>query len=83
MSDQTQYNHWLDHPETPKRLWTALAVILVLLLVGELFVTHHHEGFMFSFGFHAWLGFIVGAGSIVISKGWKKILKRKDTYYNE
>ena len=83
MSDQNKNSHWLDHPGIPKRLWTALAVILVLLLVGELFVTHHHEGFMFSFGFHAWFGFIVGGGSIVLSKGWKKILKRKDTYYNE
>lgn len=86
MSDQTQSTnsgetHWLDNPQTPRRLWTGLIAILVLLLVAELFVTHHHEGFMFSYGFHAWFGFAVGGVSILASKGWKKILKRKDTYY--
>jgi hypothetical protein len=83
MSDQTQNSHWLDNPETPKRMWTLLAVVLVLLLVAELFVEHHHDGFMFTYGFHAWFGFLVGGVSIVLSKGWKKYLKRKDTYYDE
>ena len=89
MSGQTQsgaqapQTHWLDRPDTPKRLWTGLAVVLLLLLVAELFVTHHHEGFMFTFGFSAWFGLLVGGVSIVFSKGWKKVLKRKDTYYDQ
>ena len=89
MSDQTQpetqapKTHWLDHPETPRRLWTGLGVALVLIIIAEFFVTHHHEGLMFSFGFSAWFGFLVAAVSIVFSKGWKKVLKRKDTYYDQ
>lgn len=82
MSDQSK-SHWLDDPATPKRMWTIFAIVLVLLVVAELFVTHHHKGFMFNFGFSAWFGFLVGGVSIVLSKGWKKILKRKDTYYDE
>jgi hypothetical protein len=85
MSDQNQtgQKHWLDHPDTPKLLWTGFIFVLVALVLAEFFVTHHHEGFMFNFGFSAWFGFLVGAVSIVFSKGWKKILKRKDTYYDE
>ncbi|MDE0800604.1 MAG: hypothetical protein OSB02_07690 [Rhodospirillaceae bacterium] len=82
MSEQKN-THWLDNPETPKRLWTGFAIVLVLLVIAELFVTHHHKGFMFNFGFSAWFGFLVGGVSIVLSKGWKKILKRKDIYYDE
>lgn len=82
MSEQNN-THWLDKPDTPKRLWTIFIAVLVLLLVAELFVTHHHKGFMFNYGFSAWFGFLIGGVSIALSKGWKKILKRKDTYYNE
>ena len=82
MSEQKN-THWLDNPETPKRLWTGFAIVLVLLVIVELFVTHHHKGFMFKFGFSAWFGFLIGGVSIVLSKGWKKILKRKDIYYDE
>jgi membrane-bound ClpP family serine protease len=83
MSDQTQKSHWLDDPATPKRLWTVLIVILVILLVAELFVTHSHGGLMGATGFHAVYGLVIGLLSIVASKGWKKIFKRKDTYYDE
>lgn len=83
MSDLTQKTHWLDRPDTPKRLWTAFIVILVLLVVSEFFVTHSHDGFMFTTGFHAAFGLVVGGVSIALSKGWKKLLKRKDTYYDE
>ncbi len=79
---QSGETHWLDRPDTPKRLWTGFAVVLAVLVIAELFVTHNHEGFMFNIGFHAWFGLLIGFGSIVISKGWKKLLKRKDTYYD-
>lgn len=82
MSEQNK-QHWLDNPATPKRLWLGFTVVLALLLIAELFVTHHHKGFMFSYGFSAWFGFLIGGLSILISKGWKKVLKRKDTYYDE
>ena len=75
--------HWLDNPHTPRRLWVGFIVILVLLVLAEFFVIHSHDGFMFTTGFHAVFGLVVGAISIVLSKGWKKILKRKDTYYDE
>ena len=86
MSDQTQSgqkDHWLDNPEMPKRLWTILIAVCVVLVISEFFVTHSHDGWMFTTGFHAVFGFVVGGVSIVLSKGWKKILKRKDTYYDE
>ena len=82
-TSQSGETHWLDHPDTPKRLWTGFAIVLALIVIAELFVIHHHQGFMFTFGFHAWFGLLIGFVSIVFSKGWKKILKRKDTYYDQ
>ena len=76
-------NHWLDNKDTPPILWKTIGFILVLLIVAELFIQHHHSGFMFTFSFHAWFGFLVAIISIVFSKIWKSKLKRKDYYYND
>ena len=75
--------HWLDNPQTLSRFWLILCVLLILSVFGELFVTHSHSSFMYSFGFSAWFGFGVGAVSIGVSKVWKSLLKQKDTYYDE
>ena len=75
--------HWLDKKDLQTFLWKAFAFILVLLIISELFVHHHHDGFMFSFSFHAWFGLLVGVISIIVSKVWKSKLKREDNYYNE
>ena len=75
--------HWLDKRDLQTILWKILAVILVLLIVSELFVHHHHDGFMFTFSFHAWFGLLVGIISILFSKIWKSKMKRKDDYYND
>jgi len=83
MSDQTNKPHWLDQPDTNKRLWAIFLVVLIVVFVAEFFVRHSHDGIMFTTGFHAAFGLILGGVSIVLSKGWKKFLKRKDTYYDE
>ncbi|MBP02628.1 MAG: hypothetical protein CMM25_07445 [Rhodospirillaceae bacterium] len=75
--------HWLDSPQTLKRFWLVIFVLLIFSVFAELFVTHSHSGFMYSFGFSAWFGFGVAVLSIGISKVWKRFLKRKDTYYDE
>ena len=74
--------HWLDHPRAGRVLWIVFAVVLVGLLGAELTVEHHHDGLIGSVGFHAGFGLLVGALSIVVSKLWKAMLKRKDSYYD-
>lgn len=83
MSDQSQKSHWLDDPGTPKRLWKILIAVLIVLVAAEFFVTHTHSGLMGTTGFHAVYGLVVGLISIAIAKGWKFVMKRKDTYYDE
>ncbi len=83
VSNPSGSNHWLDNPATPKRLWTVFAVILGVLVVAEFFVTHSHGGLIGTTGFHAVYGLAVGLISIAIAKGWKFVMKRKDTYYDE
>jgi len=76
-------SHWLDSDGLDLRLWKSFCVILVGVLIAEFFVEHHHKGFMFNFGFHAWFGFLLGSLCILFSKAWKNKLKRKDNYYDE
>jgi len=75
--------HWLDHPKTPRNLWVLLIAVLLVLLAAEGLTSDHHQGTISSYGFYIWFGFLIGLGSIVLSKVYKAILKREDTYYDD
>jgi len=76
-------SHWLDYPKTPRNLWILLIAVLFALIAAEGFISDHHQGIIASYGFYIWFGFLIGLGSIVLSKVFKSILKRKDTYYDD
>ncbi len=78
----SEHRHWMDKPGLARTLWTVFAAVLAGLVIAEFFVTHEHGGVMGSLGFHAWFGLAVGGVSIALSKMWKKVFKRKDTYYD-
>ncbi len=75
----------LEDPATIRMLWIGSLVVLALLVVADALVEHHpHFGVDGSFGFHAWYGFLVCAGMVVVSKFVVGLLlKRKDTYYDD
>lgn len=75
----------LEDPATIRMLWVVSLVVLALLVVADGAVEHHpHFGVDGSFGFHAWYGFAVCAGMVLISKFVVGLLlKRKDTYYDD
>ncbi len=72
-----------DKPENVRRLQKGFFVALVLVLLAELFVDMHGE---FSvehfFGFYAVYGFISYVMLIFVAKFFRKLLMRKEDYYD-
>jgi len=72
-----------DNPENVRKLLKFFFAALVLVLVAELFVDMHGE---FSvehfFGFYAVFGFIAYVSLIMIAKFLRKLLMRKEDYYD-
>lgn len=75
----------LEDPATIRIIWIVSLVVLALLVLADALVEHHpHFGVDGTFGFHAWYGFLVCFGMVVLAKfivGF--VLKRKDTYYDD
>ncbi len=73
-----------DKPENVRRLLKGFFVALVLVLLAELFVDMHGE---FSvehfFGFYAVYGFICYVTLIFVAKFFRKLLMRKEDYYDD
>jgi hypothetical protein len=74
---------WLDQPANVNKLIGALVVICALLAAADLFYHKHvHFGFEQWFGFHAWFGFGMCVALVLIAKELRKILQRKENYYD-
>jgi hypothetical protein len=73
-----------DKPENVRRLLKGFFVALVLVLLAEFFVDMHGE---FSvehfFGFYAVYGFISYVTLIFVAKFFRKLLMRKEDYYDD
>ena len=74
-----------DNPRNVKRLRTGFFVVLVLVLIAELFVdkSHVYFGVEQKFGFYAVYGFISYVLLIFVAKGLRKIIMRKEDYYDK
>ena len=75
----------LEDPGTIKLLWIVSLVVLAVLVAADAAVEHHpHFGVDGGFAFHAWYGFAVCAGMVLVSKFVVGLLlKRRDTYYDD
>ncbi len=72
-----------DNPENVKKLRKGFFAALVLVLVAEAFVDMHGEFTVDHFyGFYAVYGFISYVFLIFVAKGLRKILMRKEDYYD-
>jgi uncharacterized membrane protein AbrB (regulator of aidB expression) len=72
-----------DNPKNVKRLRRVFFVALVLLLIAESFVEMHGEFSVEHFyGFYAVYGFISYVLLIFLAKGLRKIIMRKEDYYD-
>jgi hypothetical protein len=73
-----------DNPKNIRRLQMGFFVALVLVLIAEAYVDMHGQFSVEHFyGFYAVYGFISYVSLIFISKLLRKILMRKEDYYDD
>ncbi len=72
-----------DNPKNIKRLRLVFFILLVLVLVAEFFVEKHGEFTVEHFyGFYAVYGFMAYVFLIFVAKGLRRIIMRKEDYYD-
>lgn len=77
-------DHWLVRRGTIRWLWIAFVAVLVLTVIPDFFIKHHDEfGVEGTFGFGAWFGFVSCVVLVFGSLWLGRILKRRDTYYDD
>ena len=81
MNDGRKY--WLDNPRNVTRICWVLYVLCALLFAGDAFY-HKHAEFSAEhiFGFYALFGFAAYVGLIFTAKGLRKLIMRKEDYYD-
>jgi uncharacterized membrane protein len=73
-----------DNPQNVNRLLIGFFVALVLVLLAEFFVDMHGEFYVeHYFGFYAVFGFCAYVSLIFIAKFLRKLLMRKEGYYDD
>jgi hypothetical protein len=73
-----------DNPKNIRRLQMGFFVALVLVLIAEAFVDMHGQFSVEHFyGFYAVYGFLSYVSLIFISKLLRKLLMRKEDYYDD
>jgi hypothetical protein len=79
--------YWLDQPSNVNKLvYTLYATCFALVLVEFYYFMfgHKHGYFDFEnwFGFYAWFGFIAYISIVMSAKLFRKLIKRKEDYYD-
>ncbi len=84
MPDQNQKVYLFDKPKNVSRLLNGFYVICVLLVIAD-FIVHRHIGFGWEEipAFYAIYGFAACVVLVVIAKKMRKIVMRKEDYYDE
>lgn len=80
-NDQRRY--WLDHPENQRKVRVTLYAVCALLLALDFFIHRHVEVAAERFwGFYPAFGFVACALLVLIAKEMRKVLMRKEDYYD-
>jgi len=81
MSDK---KYFFDKPANVKWLMRGFYIICVLLVVAD-FILHRHIGFAWEEipAFYAIYGFVACVVLVIIAKEMRKVLMRKENYYDE
>ena len=76
--------YWLDDPHNVRNIYRALIVVCALLLLSDAVYEKHVELEAESwFGFYGIFGFVACVGLVLAAKELRKLLKRKETYYDD
>ncbi len=84
MADSNEKTHLFDKPENVERLLKGFYGICILLVAAD-FVFHRHIGFVWERipAFYALYGFVACVVLVVIAKKMRKVVMRKEDYYDE
>jgi hypothetical protein len=81
MSSESQ--RWLDRSQNVTRIYYALWVIGIVLVVLDVVVHRHDDiGFAEFFGFYAWYGFCACAALVLVAKLLRRVVRRSENYYD-
>ncbi len=73
-----------DNPKNVKRLRLIFFILLIVVLAAEFFVEMHGEFAVEHFyGFYAVYGFMAYVFLIFVAKGLRRIIMRKEEYYDQ
>jgi hypothetical protein len=75
--------YWLDDSRNVTKIFYTLVTVCVLLVLSDLlYHKHYHYSWEGWLGFHGFYGFFGSVGLVLTAKQLRKILMRKDDYYD-
>jgi len=76
--------YWLDKRRNVMRLiWLLAALCLISLLVDLVFERHSDFFWEGWFGFYGFFGFVACVALVLVAKEMRRVLMRKEDYYDE
>jgi len=84
MSETDQKTHLFDKPKNVERLLKGFYAICILLVIAD-FVIHRHTTMLWEKipAFYALYGFTACVVLVVVAKLMRKVVMRKENYYDE
>lgn len=84
MSEKAQKTHIFDNPRNVERLLKGFYVICIILVIAD-FIIHRHTtmGWEKIPAFYAMYGFVACVVLVVLAKMMRKVVMRKENYYDE
>ncbi|MEM7050949.1 MAG: hypothetical protein AAF604_14870 [Acidobacteriota bacterium] len=74
---------WVDDPKNVDKIVYGLYIVCALLVLADLFYDKHpHFAFEGWIGFFGFLGFLGSVGLVFAAKALRKLLMRRDDYYD-
>lgn len=87
-TEPDESKHWLYRRQNRIKLWAIMVFVLLLTVLPEFFIHHHHnfedQGIHVdgSWGFYTWYAFISCVIMVVLAKFIGLFLKRGEDYYD-
>jgi hypothetical protein len=82
--DKPEKTHIFDNPRNVKRVIHGLYLICGLSVIAEFFIHRHVDhSWETVFGFYALYGFAACVVLVLIAKEMRKLIMRKEDYYDE
>jgi hypothetical protein len=80
--DGKQY--WLDKPGSADKVYWAVCILCAALFFADAFYEQHPNFEVETwFGFYALFGFVFSVGLVLIARELRRILMRKEDYYDD